>query len=191
LLGIRNQVVDPQTGKPVDEGQAGELVYTPLEIRGTCVVRYRLGDLASGGITCKPCPACGRTTPRVASDLSRFTDFKDFTLTKLKSTLVNLNSFFAVVGAHKDVVEWQVEIRKRNDDPFDVDELYVHIAPKKGADWERLRHQLADEILKVTEVSPNDIDFHDVAELVERLGMETEVKERRIVDRRAVKQPGS
>ena len=181
------EVIDPKTGKRVGEGEPGELVYTPLEMRGTCVVRYRLGDIASGGITYQPCPVCGRTTPRVSSDLSRSTDFKDFTLTKLKSTLVNLNSFYTIVGANKDVMEWQVEIRKRNDDPFDVDELYLYIAPRKGADWEKLKHKLAAEILDVTEVSPNGIEFCDLPRLLDRLGMETEIKERRIVDRRPVK----
>jgi phenylacetate-CoA ligase len=52
------EILDPQTGQVVHEGQAGELVLTNLGRWGSPAIRYRSGDLVRhGGYTCK----CGRT----------------------------------------------------------------------------------------------------------------------------------
>jgi phenylacetate-CoA ligase len=52
------EILDPHSGQPVLEGQAGELVLTNLGRWGTPAIRYRSGDLVRhGGYTC----ACGRS----------------------------------------------------------------------------------------------------------------------------------
>ncbi len=56
------EVVDPETGEPVAEGEVGELVLTPLDKQGIPVLRYRTHDLTR--VTCEPC-ACGRTHARM------------------------------------------------------------------------------------------------------------------------------
>jgi phenylacetate-CoA ligase len=56
------EIVDPQTGRPVPEGFAGDLLVTNLNRTVMPLIRFRLGDTArwvSG-----TCP-CGRTTPRL------------------------------------------------------------------------------------------------------------------------------
>jgi len=40
------EIVDPDTGEPVEEGEEGEIVITTLSRRGMPLVRYRIGDLA-------------------------------------------------------------------------------------------------------------------------------------------------
>ena len=59
------EVIDPKTGERVPDGQPGEIVVTPLDARGTVVLRYRTGDLIEHGITYEPGPYCGRTCPRL------------------------------------------------------------------------------------------------------------------------------
>ena len=86
------ELVDPESGKPVGEGETGELVYTSLTGRGSCILRYRTGDMILGGMTFKPCPFCGRTVPRLASQLERVSNTKNFQLSKVKGTLVNLSA---------------------------------------------------------------------------------------------------
>lgn len=56
------EIVDPQTGLPLADGDRGELVITTLTREAMPVVRYRTGDLTR----CwrEPC-ACGRTTARI------------------------------------------------------------------------------------------------------------------------------
>src|SRR5439155_5203579 len=52
-LGIV-EVIDPKTGEALPPGHAGELVFTPLDARGTVVLRYRTGDVIDGGLVYEP-----------------------------------------------------------------------------------------------------------------------------------------
>lgn len=56
------ELVDPQTGEPVGEGEQGELVFTSLTKEAFPVIRYRTHDLTS--ITTERCE-CGRTLARM------------------------------------------------------------------------------------------------------------------------------
>ena len=56
------EVVDPQTGKPVGEGEEGELVLTTLTKECIPVLRYRTHDYTR--VVTQPC-ACGRTLARM------------------------------------------------------------------------------------------------------------------------------
>ncbi len=40
------EIVDPMTGQPVPEGDAGEVVFTTLTRRGMPLIRYRTGDIS-------------------------------------------------------------------------------------------------------------------------------------------------
>lgn len=55
------EVVDPESGAPLPEGEPGELVFTSLTKEAVPVIRYRTGDVAA--ITTQRC-ACGRTLVR-------------------------------------------------------------------------------------------------------------------------------
>ncbi len=178
------ETVDPETGEPVGEGEEGEIVYTALDWRGTAVLRYRTGDIAKGGLLLEPCPNCGRTVPRISSNIQRKSELKEFNMTKVKGTLVNLNNFFPLMMSHPEIEEWQVEMRKRNDDPFDLDEIYLYVATSGEVNRERMVADLKQKVLRDTEVSLTDIIFKTVPELVSQLGMETELKEKRILDNR-------
>jgi len=56
------EVVDPESGVPLDEGVEGELVFTTLAKEAMPLLRYRTGDI--GSLTLEPC-TCGRTTARI------------------------------------------------------------------------------------------------------------------------------
>ncbi|MBI4582757.1 MAG: AMP-binding protein [Planctomycetes bacterium] len=181
------EIVDPETGRTLEEGQTGELVYTSLDGRGSAVLRYRTGDLIVGGMTLEPCPHCGRTVPRLASQLERVSNLKSFQLSKVKGTLVNLNLFKDELEADPRVEEWQLIIKKRGDDPFDVDELYLNIAltsKGKAEKEEDVVSGLERRLFEVTEVKMNGIRVVPLPELLDLLGMETQLKEKRIVDLR-------
>ena len=42
------EVVDPETGEPLPEGEEGELVFTTLTKEALPLIRYRTGDIALG-----------------------------------------------------------------------------------------------------------------------------------------------
>ena len=128
------EVIDSKTGQVQKEGEDGELVYTSLDARGSTVIRYRTGDFVKGGITHEPCPYCGRNVARISSNITRVSNIKSLNLSKVKGTLVNLNNLTALLNEFDQLHEWQVEIRKKDNDPFEVDELIVYACLKKGHD---------------------------------------------------------
>jgi phenylacetate-CoA ligase len=65
------EVVDPQSARPLPDGEVGELVFTTLTKEALPLLRYRTGDLAS--LTREPC-ACGRTFARMSRVLGRTDD---------------------------------------------------------------------------------------------------------------------
>ncbi len=65
------EIVDPESGEPLEEGQEGELVLTPLDKRGIPVLRYRTHDLTR--IYTEPCE-CGRTLVRMQKVRARSDD---------------------------------------------------------------------------------------------------------------------
>ena len=56
------EIVDPETGRPLQEGEQGELVFTTITKQGFPLIRYRTGDISA--LHRGPCP-CGRTLTRM------------------------------------------------------------------------------------------------------------------------------
>lgn len=65
------EVIDPQTGEVLPEGEYGELVLTPLDKQGIPVLRYRTHDLTR--VVRQPCE-CGRTLARMDKVRTRSDD---------------------------------------------------------------------------------------------------------------------
>ena len=65
------EVIDPDTCEPLNEGETGEIVVTPLFREAFPIFRYRTKDLAK--ITYEPCK-CGRTTARMTKVMGRTDD---------------------------------------------------------------------------------------------------------------------
>ena len=178
------EVVDPKSGEPRKEGEDGELVFSTLAGRASCMLRYRTGDLVQGGILWDPCPHCGRTVPRISSSLSRVSNQTGLNLTKVKGTLVSLDELAAILGSIREVEEWQIELRKERDDPLGLDQLLVRAALGPGADQGRVSREIKDRMVSTVELAPNLIEILPLKEMLERLGMESEMKEKRFLDRR-------
>lgn len=174
------ELVDKE-GKRVTDGP-GEVVYTALDWRGTVVVRYRTGDLAQG-IEYSPCPNCGRTVPRILPDIQRSSDMKEFHLTKIKGELVNLNNVFPIMSAIKGLDEWQLVIRKHDNDQFGLDEIVIAASPTTGTAFSQITNDIQKKMHAEMQVSVI-VEEKTTEQLITSLGMETELKEKRIVDSR-------
>src|SRR3989338_573554 len=151
------EIIDPDTGEVRGEGEDGELVYTAIDARGSCVLRYRTGDLVKGGITYKKCPYCKRTVPRISSQISRVSNIKRLMVSKIKGTLENLNMFSEILESEKMVDEWQIEIRKKDNDPYEIDELIVYVSLAGDKDHQIVKENLNSRIQGATELMPNRI----------------------------------
>jgi phenylacetate-coenzyme A ligase PaaK-like adenylate-forming protein len=182
-LGII-EVIDPKTGRQVADGEPGEVVWTPLEARGSVVLRYRTGDIVSGGIVYGECPHCGRNMPRLMGEISRTSEIREMRLEKLKGTLVDFNRLEHVLDDCEEVATWQLEIRKTHDDPLELDELILHAQKADGTSEEVVRAILDEHFAAETETHPNRILFHSGEELRRMQGVGTLLKEQRVVDHR-------
>lgn len=182
-LGIV-EIVDPVHGTPVGLEKPGEIVFTPLEARGSVVLRYRTGDVIDGGLTYERCPYCGRRMPRLVGNISRKSEVREMRLEKLKGTLIDFNALEHVLDDCEWVGTWQLELRKRNDDPLEVDELILHVQTDGSHPEEKVKEALCGLFAAKTEITPNRIEIHLQAEMRKLQGVGTELKELRLVDHR-------
>jgi len=182
-LGII-EIVDPKSGEPLPPGQPGEIVFTPLDARGTVVLRYRTGDFIDGGLTYEPCPHCGRSLPRLVGNISRRSEIKEMKLDKLKGTLVDFNELEHVLDEAPNIGAWQVELRKVGDDPLEMDELVLHVQKIDGSEEITVSAQLSERCFNHLEINPNRIVFHTAAEIRRLQGVGKLLKEQKIVDHR-------
>ncbi|HIJ95263.1 MAG TPA: phenylacetate--CoA ligase [Desulfuromonadales bacterium] len=65
------EIINPETGEQVAEGERGELVITTITKQGIPLIRYRTRDITS--ISYEPC-VCGRTHARIARMSGRSDD---------------------------------------------------------------------------------------------------------------------
>ncbi len=65
------EIINPETGQPVAEGEKGELVITTITKQGIPLIRYRTRDITS--ISYAPC-SCGRSHGRIARMSGRSDD---------------------------------------------------------------------------------------------------------------------
>jgi phenylacetate-CoA ligase len=187
-LGIV-EIINPETGAVVPNGQPGEIVFTPLAARGSVVLRYRTGDCTDGGLTYEPCPHCGRTLPRLLGNISRRSEIREMHLDKIKGTLVDFNALEHVLDDAPHIGAWQLELRKLHDDPLELDELVLHVTKLNGANEDQLRHALSERCQAQLEIHPNRIVFHDEHEMQQLQGVGKLIKEQKLVDHRPTAAP--
>lgn len=179
------EIVDPKTGEPVGEGKPGEIVFTPLDSRGSVVLRYRTGDCIDGGLVYDRCPHCGRVGPRLVGNISRNADIREMRIDKIKGTLVDFNRLEHALDDFPGIGAWQIELRKVNDDPLDLDEMILHIEKTDTTtDESRLREHLGEHLVREMEIHPNLILFHDPESMRRMQGVGVQLKEQRFIDHR-------
>jgi phenylacetate-CoA ligase len=94
------EILDPESGREVGDGEAGELVLTNLGRLASPVIRYRTGDVAVKHLA--PC-ACGRTWMRLQGGiLARADD-----MINVRGVNVYPASIEAVVRRFADVLEFR------------------------------------------------------------------------------------
>jgi len=178
------EIINPETGEVVPDGTGGEIVWTPLDQRGTVVLRYRTGDQCEHGITWEPCPCCGRRMPRLVGKISRVSDVHALRFQKVKGTIVDFNELERALDDLPGVGAWQIELRKAHDNPLDLDELNVHVTPAGSGSPNTLDHAVRSLLHAHFELSPNRVVLHTAEEMrvLQKVGVA--LKEQKIVDNR-------
>lgn len=135
------EIINPQTGKSLGEGEKGEIVITNLDSRGTLVLRFRTGDLTTGGLSSEPCPNCGHTVPRILGDIEHRHDYYDL-ISEKASVVFNGNALRRYMFGCKDVLAWHAEIVSKNGN----DSLNITVKPAGGINEEELATKLQNDI---------------------------------------------
>lgn len=135
------EVIDPDSGEPLPEGETGELVFTCLTKRAFPVIRFRTRDITA--LTREPC-ACGRTHPRI----NRITGRTDDMLIIRGVNVFPSQIEHILTGIHGVEPQYQLVLTKRGH--LDHLEVQVEVSPEFFSDTirglEGLEHEIANKI---------------------------------------------
>ena len=153
------EVVDPETGEPVPEGEWGELVVTPLKKQALPLLRYRTHDITR--LIKEPCK-CGRTTIRMQKIAGRSDDMLiirgvNVFPSQIESALIGMEG----IGPHYEIVVTkkgfmdQIEVKVELTDASLL-EAYGELEALTRKIHDKLKVVLQIDA-KVTLVSPNTL----------------------------------
>ena len=118
------EVIDPETGEVLPDGEKGELVFTSLDKEGFPLLRYRTKDICV--LNRKPCP-CGRTHVRMSKPMGRTDD-----MMIIRGVNVFPSQIEAVLLKEGYTPNYQIVLdRVRHTDTFDI---YVEVNPDQFSD---------------------------------------------------------
>ncbi|MGB0583104.1 MAG: phenylacetate--CoA ligase family protein [Limisphaerales bacterium] len=115
-----SEIVDPESGAPVDPGETGELILTTLGRTGSPLLRYRTGDLVKAATT-TPCK-CGRhDLALVGGILGRADD-----MVVVRGVNIYPGAVDQIIREHGGVAEYQVKVDSANS----MTELAITVEPE-------------------------------------------------------------
>lgn len=150
------EIVDPETGKRLNEGEIGELVATPIHNRYWGLVRFGTGDMTS--YITEVCP-CGRTSFRITGIVGRSTD-----AVKVRGMFIvkrQMETFFSAIG---EISKYVLIVDRKGE----RDEICLRAELKDDkVDKEALKKRLEDEFPKNLRLRLDKIEFCEKGELKE------------------------
>ncbi len=170
------EIIDPETGQPVEEGQPGELVITTLTKQAIPLIRYRTRDIVT--MTTEQCK-CGRTSPRTSKIRGRTDDM---------IVVRGINVFpsqieHVLLGIDGTQPHYQIVI-DREAHKLDKVDIMVEVDEKIFSDEIKKMHMLEDKIKKEIEAV---LSIGVKVKLVEPKTIERSMgKAKRVVDKRSL-----
>lgn len=174
------EVVDPDSGRRLADGESGMLAITQLHRRGTVLLRYLVGDIVT--LSREPCPLCGRVGERVVAPPRRIGS-----LVKCRGMLVNTDIVLDTVSSLEGIGEFQIAFA-REDRPGALDRLLIRLELEgngaSAAQWdsEQLRDEIIRRVREAVSLRP-EVEFVPPGTLYDP---ERSIKATRLVDLRAV-----
>lgn len=167
------EIIDPATGRSVEDGQEGEVVLTNLIRRAMPILRYRTRDLAF--LHPEPCE-CGRTHRRLSRILGRTDDMLIINGVNVFPSQIEEK----IMKIPEVATNYQIHVDKKG--ALDRLTVKVEIYPKlflgDVAKLEALRTRIREELRSSIVISPN-VELHEPGSLPVSEG-----KAKRVVDER-------
>ncbi|MBQ4149458.1 MAG: phenylacetate--CoA ligase [Clostridium sp.] len=162
------EIIDPETGENVPDGEWGEIVITTLVKEGAPLIRFRTHDLSR--IVTEKCPCCDNRYPRIDVITGRSDD-----MMKIKGVNVFPKQIEEILGTFPELSS-EYQIRISHLDGKDSMRIYVEASG---------RNDFKDLQKKVAEAVKSKIGFTPIVYVVE-LGFlpRSEKKTKRVLDER-------
>jgi phenylacetate-CoA ligase len=168
------EVINPETGEAVAEGEMGELVFTTLTKEALPLLRYRTRDLSR--IVPGACP-CGRTLRRMQRVTGRSDD-----MLIIRGVNVFPSQIEEVLMGIEETTPNYVLVVDRKPRGMDELEVQVEVSPRVFSDEVSKLERLSERIRAEIE---NVLGLRAAVRLVEPQTLERSMgKARRVVDRR-------
>jgi phenylacetate-coenzyme A ligase PaaK-like adenylate-forming protein len=136
------EILDPETLRPLPDGELGLLAITHLDRRGTVLLRYLVGDLAAQ--ESGTCPHCGRSGCRLVVRLGSTYAVRAERVIRVEGKLVNPEAVKSQLAGIEGVVEYQLVVEKEDPgDPLSPDVLTIRLSVAG-----RLRRDLEEEVVR-------------------------------------------
>ena len=161
------EIIDPQTGKNVPDGEWGEIVITTLVKEGAPLIRFRTHDLSR--IIPGECP-CGSKFPRIDVITGRSDD-----MMKIKGVNVFPKQIEEILGTFPELSsEYQIRISHLDG----KDSMRIYVEASGSSDFKALQQKVAAAV-------KSKIGFTPIVYVVE-LGFlpRSEKKSKRVIDER-------
>ena len=161
------EIIDPQTLKPVPDGEFGEIVITTLVKEGAPLIRYRTHDLSR--IIPGECP-CGSKHPRLDTIMGRTDD-----MMKIKGVNVFPSQIEEILQAFPEVSsEYQIRISHLDG----KDTMRIYVETNGSVNFAELADRIAVKVKSA-------IGFTPLVKVVENgLLPRSEKKTKRVIDER-------
>jgi phenylacetate-CoA ligase len=171
------EIVDPETGEPVPDGQMGELVFSTITKDGMPLLRFRTRDLTS--LNYERCE-CGRTSVRMSRILGRCDD-----MLIIRGVNVFPSQVESVICELPELEPHYLLVVDRGSNNLDTFEVQVEVREEFYSDemsrMLELRKRIAHRLQSVLGIQPD-------LKLVEPRSIErSQGKAKRVIDKRKFK----
>jgi phenylacetate-CoA ligase len=164
------EVIDPDSGEAVPEGQPGELVITTLTKQAVPMLRYRTRDITK--VTTAPCD-CGRTHLRILRITGRNDD-----MLIIRGVNVYPSQVEAVLVGLPDIApHYQLVVERRGS----LDAVTVEVEAQPGTEphvYDRIAHRVAHHIKSLIGIT-TDVKVKDPGEIPRSQGKAVRVRDLR------------
>ena len=169
------EIIDPETGEVLPEGETGELVFTSITKEAFPVIRYRTRDICS--LNPEPCK-CGRTHIRMRKPNGRTDDM--LIIRGVNVFPSQIEEVLLKVSGDQITPNYQIIVdRVNNTDTFDINvEMSEHFFSDNIKAIEKLERFITDELRSMLGISAKVhlVNPHSI--------VRSEGKAKRVIDNR-------
>lgn len=101
------EIINANTGRRIEPGQYGEVVFTTLTREGMPLIRYRTGDIASFNSQSCPCGTFLKTISRVLGRMEN-------TIKINENTIIPMRDLDEVILSFEEIANYKVYVKEKN-----------------------------------------------------------------------------